>query len=104
MISVSQGQIGPIGGQQLPGQTRSYSFDALGRLTSSTTPESGTVTNYYTTASGGTCAGDTALLCRVQDARGVTKTLNYDGINRLSSVQYSDSTPTQTYQYDTGGS
>jgi RHS repeat-associated protein len=103
MISVSQGQIGPVNGQQLPGQTRVYGYDALGRLTTATTPESGTVTNYYTTASGGSCAGDTNLVCRVQDARGVVRTLSYDAVNRISAVQYSDNTPAQIYQYDTGG-
>ena len=33
----------------------------------------------------------------------MVKTLSYDGINRLSSIQYSDGTPAQSYQYDTGG-
>ena len=61
-------------------------YDALGRVTSVATPESGTVNNYYTKVDGTACAGDPTLVCRVQDARGITKTLNYDGINRLSSV------------------
>jgi RHS repeat-associated protein len=82
-------------------QTRAYSYDNLGRLATSTTPESGTVTNYYTDISGNACAGDAALACRVQDARGVTQTLTYDGINRVTGISYSDGTPPVTYQYDT---
>ena len=42
--------------------------------------------------------------CRIQDARGLVKTFTYDGINRVKTVSYSDSTPGQTYTYDTGGS
>lgn len=61
-------------------QPRSYVYDSLGRLTSATTPEAGTVTNFYTTSGGATCAGDPSLPCRVQDARGVVKTLTYDNI------------------------
>ncbi|PYP90852.1 MAG: hypothetical protein DMG65_10115 [Candidatus Angelobacter sp. Gp1-AA117] len=34
------------------------------------------------------------------DARGVVKTLSYDGINRLGGVQYSDGTANQSYEYD----
>ncbi len=58
---------------------------------------------YYTDASGNTCSGDLGLPCRVQDARGVVKTLTYDGINRIAGVQYSDGTPSVAYTYDAGG-
>jgi len=84
-------------------QTRSYGYDGLGRATSSTTPESGTVTTYYTDVNGNACAGDPTLGCRVQDARGVIKTNTYDGINRIAGVSYSDGTPGVSYQYDSGG-
>lgn len=106
LTSVSHGAIGPISGQQLSGQPRSYAYDALGRLTTSSTPESGTVTNYYTDASGGACSGDPSLVCRIVDARGVTRNLSYDGVNRLFGVTYTNDPANAapvTYQYDFGG-
>lgn len=103
LTAVSQAA-GNFGGQVVSGQARNYSYDSLSRLQSATTPESGTVTNYYTNSTGGTCAADPSLVCRVQDARGIVKTLSYDAINRVSGISYSDSTPPVTYQYDAGGS
>jgi RHS repeat-associated protein len=85
-------------------QTRNYVYDSLSRVTSSTTPESGTANTYYTNASGNACSGDPSLACRAQDARGIVKTFTYDGINRPAGVSYSDSTPSVAYTYDTGGS
>jgi RHS repeat-associated protein len=102
-----------ITGQSGSGQPRSYVYDGLGRLTSATTPESGTVTNFYTPLGGFVCgAGDPTLPCRTQDARGVVKNFSYDGINRITGVQYSNTsggadpanTPPVSYTYDTGGS
>ncbi len=108
--AASQGAIGPINGQQLLGQSRSYAYDDLGRLTSTTTPESGTVTQYYTKADGTTCSGDPSLVCRIVDARSITKTFSYadssnvpDPLNRLRGLTYSDGTPSVAYSYDTGG-
>jgi uncharacterized protein RhaS with RHS repeats len=96
--------MGPVNGQQLAGQPRTYVYDDLGRLTSTTTPESGTVTNFYTTAGGAACAGDPSLVCRSIDGRNITKTFTYnDPINRLTGVSYSDATPSVAYVYDAGG-
>src|SRR6266478_1302423 len=71
-------------------QTRSYAFDALGRMTSSTTPESGTVC--LGSVSGSTCNPDGYdsynNLLKKTDARGVITTYAYDGLNRLSNVTY----------------
>jgi len=71
-------------------QTRSYVYDALGRLNSSTTPEAGTVC--LGTYSGSNCQANgydnfDNLLYRT-DARGVVTSYGYDGLNRLSSVSY----------------
>jgi YD repeat-containing protein len=92
---------GNVNGQPASGQSRSYTYDSLGRQLTATTPESGTATTFYTTAGGGACAGDVSLPCRLQDARGVVKTFTYDGINRPAGIQYSDGTPAVTYTYDT---
>jgi RHS repeat-associated protein len=102
LTAVSMGATGPVNGVTYAGQPRSYIYDSLGRLMTATTPESGTVTNYYTDLNNQTCAGDPSLVCRVQDARGVIKTLTYDQINRPLTVQYSDGTPTVTYSYSAG--
>ena len=71
-------------------QTRSYVYDALGRLNSATTPEAGTVC--YGTVSGGTCSANgydnfDNLLYRT-DARGVLTSYGYDGLNRLTGISY----------------
>jgi RHS repeat-associated protein len=102
LTAVSQAA-GNVNGQPASGQARGYTYDSMGRQLTATTPESGLVTVFYTTASGGACAGDLSLPCRIQDARGVVKTLTYDGINRPAGVQYSDGTPAVTYTYDSGG-
>jgi RHS repeat-associated protein len=105
LVSVSQGAMDHVNGGSLAGQTRSYTYDDLGRLTGATTPESGAVTNYYTDAADNACAGDPSLVCRTANARGIVKTLIYnDPLNRITGVSYSDNTtPSVTYSYDTGG-
>jgi RHS repeat-associated protein len=110
LLTVSQGAVGPINGQQLAGQPRSYVYDGIGRIITSTTPEAGTVTYYYTTSTGSACSGDPSAVCRKLDARNITATLSYadsngiaDPLNRLRGVTYSDTTPAVTYLYDTGG-
>ena len=71
-------------------QTRSYGYDALGRLNNSTTPEGGRVC--FGSVSGSTCNSDgydnfDNLLTRT-DARGVVTSYGYDGLNRLTSISY----------------
>lgn len=79
-------------------QSRTYSYDDLGRLTSATTPEAGTVNYQYN-------AFD--LVTRRFDARGVVTDYGYDGLNRLTSVSYNvgatgvPATPGVTYTYGT---
>jgi RHS repeat-associated protein len=82
-------------------QTRTYAYDALSRNTQEILPESGT-TNYYYTQSNGTslCSGDSNLVCRKSDARSITTTYAYDGLNRLTGKSYSDSTQAVSFSYD----
>jgi RHS repeat-associated protein len=109
LTAASQGN---ITGQANSGQTRSYAYDGLRRLISSTTPESGTLTNSYVPLPGFTCGGsDPALVCYTQDARGEVKNFSYDTFNRVTAVQYTNTsggadpfnTPPVSYQYDAGG-
>jgi RHS repeat-associated protein len=71
-------------------QTRTYSYDATGRLLSATTPEAGRVC--FGSVTGSTCNTDgydtfNNLLKRT-DARGVLTSYGYDTLNRLTSVAY----------------
>jgi RHS repeat-associated protein len=73
-----------------PTQTRSYSYDALGRLVSTVTPEGGQTC--FGSRTGTTCNQDgydsfDNLLTRT-DARGVVTSYSYDGLNRLKGVSY----------------
>lgn len=70
---------------------RSFSYNALGELTSATNPESGQTS--YTYDADGNLATKT-------DARNLTITYAYDALNRLTGKTYSDSTPPVTYNYD----
>lgn len=79
-------------------QTRSYSYDGMGRLASATTPEAGQVSYQYNSFD---------LVTQRTDARGVVTTYGYDGLNRLQSVSYNvgstgvPATPSLSYAYGT---
>jgi len=84
-------------------QTRSFSYDGMGRLTSETTPEAGTTSYQYNSFD---------LMTRKTDARGVITNYTYDTLNRLTQVSYDvttnhtgvTATPTVTYTYGTSAS
>jgi RHS repeat-associated protein len=77
---------------------RSFVYDSLKRLTSSTNPETGTTPVIYAYDANGNVVTKT-------DARGTV--INYspasnpiDQLNRVTSKTYSDGTPTVVYSYD----
>ncbi|MDQ3649593.1 MAG: hypothetical protein M3458_04790 [Acidobacteriota bacterium] len=96
--TVRQGGVIQSDGTIQGGQTRSFVYDSLSRLTSATNPESGTLSYQYD-ANGN--------LTQKTDARNVTTTYTYDALNRAQTRTYTDGTPAVTYQYDgvgvTGG-
>lgn len=92
MLSVIQGS-----------QSRVRTYDNLGRVLTSTQPETGLTTYTYDTT--GDCGGTTSngdLVERV-DANGNTTCYHYDAASRLTSVTYSGTNPTDSvfYVYDT---
>ena len=76
-------------------RTRGFIYDGLSRLTSSTNPETGTISYVYD--ANGNVTNKT-------DARGITATYSYDALNRLTQKSYSDGiTPAVIYGYDSSG-
>ncbi len=71
-------------------QTRTYGYDALGRILSATTPEAGRVC--FGSVTSGTCNADGYdsfdNLQKRTDARGVLTSYGYDTLNRLTSISY----------------
>jgi RHS repeat-associated protein len=81
-------------------RTRIFAFDGLSRMTQAVAPESGTTNYFYTTSAGSLCAGEPTVQCRIIDSRGITRTLAYDALSRLTGKTYSDTTPAVAYFYD----
>ena len=90
-------------------ETRTYNYDGIGRITSSITPEGGTVC--FGTVSGGACQNNgydswNNLTTRT-DARGVVTSYSYDSLNRPYQVTYNvgstgiSSPGTVTYTFGT---
>ncbi|HEV2863860.1 MAG TPA: RHS repeat-associated core domain-containing protein [Pyrinomonadaceae bacterium] len=88
-------------------QQRFWRYDSAGRLTherqpeqdapiSAPDPESDNVT-HWSRRYEYTPRGEVKL---IQDARGITTTFTYDGLNRIKQITYSDATPAVTYTYD----
>lgn len=86
-------------------RVRSFSYDTLSRLITSTNPETGQMC--YGTWSGGNCVNGYDANGNIQyktDARGVQTHYTYDALNRLTGKYYSNdpsSTTNTCYQYDT---
>lgn len=78
--------------------SRCFSFDALSRLTSVTTPEGGTLSYNYD--SGGHLSTIVKPAPNQTGSNTVTITFGYDALNRPISRTYSDSTPAVKYGYD----
>ena len=78
-------------------QTRTFTYDSLGRLKSSVQPENGTVSYTY----------DNLNLVSRTDARNITSSYYYDQLNRLTQLNYNDAqtsnTPWRTFSYDAAG-
>lgn len=72
-------------------RNRSFVFDSLKRLTSSTNPEAGTVSYAYD-ANGN--------VLTKSDARGTAGYYYYDALNRLIAKRFSDATPPAYYLFD----
>jgi RHS repeat-associated protein len=73
-------------------RTRTFTYDSLSRLLTTSNPESGNIT--YTYDNDGNVHTKT-------DARNIATTYNYDALNRLGGKSYSDGTETVYYNYDT---
>ncbi len=72
-------------------RNRSFLFDSVKHLTSSTNPEAGTVTYGYDANSN---------VVTKTDARSITVTHSYDPLNRITAITYSNSDPSLSYAYD----
>jgi RHS repeat-associated protein len=80
-------------------QTRTYAYDSLSRLISSTNPENGTITFEY---------DDNSNLLKRTDERKISPTsqinvavsYTYDEVNRVKTRSYNDGTPAVAYFYD----
>jgi RHS repeat-associated protein len=90
------------------GQDRYFKFDSLSRLIRERQVEQITNSSYdlsdpLTGNSSWTRKIDynsSSLITDAYDARGVHTTISYDGLNRVTTITYSDSTPTAHYYYD----
>jgi len=92
-------------------ESRTYSYDLLGRLTSETNPETG-VTQYFYDKDPGTvgtlCSGTfNGDLIKKYDAVGNTTCYTYDAIHRVTTITYpggaySGNTPSRYFIYDSG--
>jgi RHS repeat-associated protein len=87
-------------------QTRTYTYDLLGRLLSEQNPESGTINYTYDSDSAGACSGTySGDLVKFVDAKGNKVCYRYDSLHRVTQITYpigpdAGNTPTKTFVYD----
>ncbi|HEY0763681.1 MAG TPA: RHS repeat-associated core domain-containing protein [Pyrinomonadaceae bacterium] len=87
---VQDNMIGVVQGAQ----TRTFVYDSLNRMTSSTNPESGSVSYQY---------DNQGNLTQRTDARGIVTNISYDVLNRPTAKSYQNDggiTPSVAYFYD----
>jgi RHS repeat-associated protein len=88
------------------GQTRTYNYDMLGRLTSVQVPEVNVRGSQCTTSYGHDANGNVISRKAPRENQNascttyVTTTYGYDTLNRLTSKTYSDTTPPANFFYD----
>ena len=87
-------------------QTRTYTYDMLGRMTSETNPESGLKTYWYDTANlcnGGRLSTFYGDLIMTSDATGNCVTYYYDALHRVTDIgnnQQGVTSPCRRFRYD----
>lgn len=92
------------GGSSSGWRVRTFTYDPLGRMVFSSTPEAKNITYTYP-VNGSLCAANLSLPCTRTDANGTTTTYAYDALSRLTGKTYSGSTiatntPSVSYTYD----
>ncbi len=108
LTSYTRNALGEIAGVTQGAETRSFSFDKLGRVTQAVNPENGTTRYYYgppPAASG--CTAQLGALAERQDAAGNVTCYAHDALERVTAISYPTvvapfvATPAKTFVYDT---
>jgi len=89
--------------QSAQAQTRSFTYDDLGRMTSEANPETGAIHYVYDTDA--TCGSSSGDLVKKTDAAGNVTCFAYDALHRATSITYpsgpnSANTPGKFFVYD----
>lgn len=89
--------------QSAQAQTRSFTYDDLGRMTSEANPETGTI--HYVYDSDATCGTSNGDLVKKTDGAGNVICHAYDALHRTTSITYpsgpnSSNTPSKHFVYD----
>jgi RHS repeat-associated protein len=70
---------------------RTFTYDSLSHLLTSSNPETGAITYTY---------NNDGVMATKKDARLITATYNFDALHRTTGVTYSNSDPALTFTYD----
>ena len=81
------------------GQTRSFAYDGLSRMTSETNPESGTITYVYDSGTPGDLYTRTFPKPNASSGN-VTATYSWDAMHRPTGITFSDGSSGYAYVYD----